>query len=98
MKAILLIRVSTEAQDLVQQREQVVDAAKRDGYDELILIEDKESAVKLSEEERNDIVHTVLEKIILNRESRYILTINIYNKINEDVKTIKIDTYKKKII
>ena len=53
MKAILLIRVSTEAQDLVQQREQVVDAAKRDGYDELILIEDKESAVKLSEEERN---------------------------------------------
>lgn len=53
MKAILLIRVSTEAQDLVQQREQVVDAAKRDGYDDLILIEDKESAVKLSEEERN---------------------------------------------
>ena len=53
MKAILLIRVSTEAQDLVQQRERVVDAAKRDGYDELILIEDKESAVKLSEEERN---------------------------------------------
>ena len=53
MKAILLIRVSTEAQDLVQQREKVVDAAKRDGYDELILIEDKESAVKLSEEERN---------------------------------------------
>ena len=53
MKAILLIRVSTEAQDLVQQRERVVDAAKRDGYDELILIEDKESAVKLSEEDRN---------------------------------------------
>ena len=53
MKAILLIRVSTEAQDLVQQRERVIDAAKRDGYDDLILIEDKESAVKLSEEERN---------------------------------------------
>ena len=48
--------------------------------------------------ERYDIVHTVLEKIILNRESRYILTINIYNKVNEDVKTIKIDTYKKIII
>lgn len=48
--------------------------------------------------ERYDIVHTVLENIILNRESRYILTINIHNKINEDVKTIKIDTYKKKII
>ena len=55
MKAILLIRVSTEQQDLVQQREKVVDAAKRDGFDEkdLILIEDKESATKLSEEERN---------------------------------------------
>ena len=48
--------------------------------------------------ERYDIVHTVLEKIILNRESRYILTINIYNKVNEEVKTIKIDTYKKIII
>lgn len=53
MKAILLIRVSTEQQDLVQQREKVVDAAKRDGFDEYIIIEDKESAVKLSEEERN---------------------------------------------
>ncbi len=28
-KAILLIRVSTEQQDLVQQREKVVDAAKK---------------------------------------------------------------------
>ena len=55
MKAILLIRVSTEQQDLVQQREKVVDAALRDGFtiDDLILIEDKESATKLSEEERN---------------------------------------------
>ena len=55
MKAILLIRVSTGAQDLIQQREKVVDAAKRDGFNEndIILIEDKESAVKLSEEERN---------------------------------------------
>lgn len=52
-KAVLLIRVSTETQDLVQQREKVVDAVKRDGYEDYILIEDKESAVKLSEEERN---------------------------------------------
>ena len=37
MKAILLIRVSTEQQDLVQQREKVVDAAKRDGFDEYII-------------------------------------------------------------
>lgn len=55
MKAILLIRVSTKEQDLIQQREKVIEAAKRDGFkdDDLILIEDKESAVKLSEEERN---------------------------------------------
>lgn len=68
-KAILLIRVSTEQQDLVQQREKVVDAAKRDGYKEkdLILIEDKESAVKLSEEERNGLNR--LKEYILNDSS-----------------------------
>ena len=67
MKAILLIRVSTEQQDLVQQREKVVDAAKRDGFDEYIIIEDKESAVKLSEEERNGL--NKLKDCILNDSS-----------------------------
>ena len=67
MKAILLIRVSTEQQDLVQQREKVVDAAKRDGYDDYIIIEDKESAVKLSEEERNGLNR--LKECILNDSS-----------------------------
>ena len=54
-KCILLVRVSTIMQDLVQQTEKVRDAAIRDGYKEenIIIIEDKESAVKLSEEERN---------------------------------------------
>lgn len=68
-KAILLIRVSTETQDLVQQREKVVDAAIRDGFKEkdLILIEDKESAVKLSEEERNGLNR--LKEHILNDSS-----------------------------
>lgn len=66
-KAILLIRVSTEQQDLVQQREKVVDAAKRDGYDDYIIIEDKESAVKLSEEERNGLNR--LKECILNDSS-----------------------------
>ena len=53
-KVILLSRVSTGLQDLEQQTEQLVKYAKDLGYSnkDLIIIEDKESAVKLSEEER----------------------------------------------
>ena len=55
MKAILLIRVSTSKQDIEQQTEKVKNEAMKDGYtaDNLILIEDHESAVRLNEEERN---------------------------------------------
>lgn len=54
-KCILLVRVSTQIQDLDQQRTVVFNAAKSEGYSEenIIIIEDKESAVKLSETERN---------------------------------------------
>lgn len=54
-KAILLVRVSTDQQDLTQQTEKVREEALRDGYsdNDIIVIEDKESAVKLSEEERH---------------------------------------------
>ena len=54
-KCILLVRVSTDAQDLAQQTDKVKSQALSDGYteDSIIVIEDKESAVKLSEEERN---------------------------------------------
>lgn len=54
-KCILLIRVSTQHQDLSQQTEKVKEEALKDGYNEnnIIILEDKESAVKLSEEERN---------------------------------------------
>lgn len=54
-KAICLSRVSTGIQDLDQQTEKLIEAAKLNGYnqEDLIIIEDKESAVKLSEEERN---------------------------------------------
>ena len=66
MKAILLVRVSTQVQDLVQQRNIVIEAALKDGYtrDNLILIEDKESASRLSEEERNGL--TKLKEYITN--------------------------------
>lgn len=54
-KVILLSRVSTGLQDLEQQTEMLTKYAKAIGYAErdFIIIEDKESAVKLSEEERN---------------------------------------------
>lgn len=53
-KVILLSRVSTGHQDLEQQTQELIKYAKGIGYQEedFIVIEDKESAVKLSEEER----------------------------------------------
>ena len=52
MKAIVLVRVSTERQHLDEQREEVVAMAKHDGYDDsnIILIENKESAIKIKDE------------------------------------------------
>lgn len=54
MKAIALIRVSTISQDLQQQTDVVINHILADGYnrEDIILVEDKESAVKLGEEER----------------------------------------------
>lgn len=54
-KCILLSRVSTHSQDLKQQTDELYIAAHRKGYNDenIIVIEDKESAIKLSEEERN---------------------------------------------
>lgn len=54
-KYILLVRVSTDRQDFTEQENQLYELAKRDGYDDnsIIIIAEKESAIKLSEEERN---------------------------------------------
>lgn len=54
-KCILLVRVSTEHQDIKQQTKKVYDEAYKDGYkdEDIIIIEDIESAVKLSEEQRS---------------------------------------------
>lgn len=51
-KCVLLSRVSTEQQSLDEQTSNLKAAAKSSGYNEIILIETKESAIKLSEEER----------------------------------------------
>lgn len=57
-------RVSSNHQTLEQQTEAVLKEVRKDGYsdDNIIIIEDKESAIKLSEEERNG----------LNRMKEYI--------------------------
>lgn len=51
-KCILLSRVSTEQQSLDEQTRNLRDAAKAAGFDEIVTIETKESAIKLTEEER----------------------------------------------
>lgn len=53
-KVILLIRVSSERQEYEAQTNELVQFANSFGYkdNDLILIQDKESAIKLSEEER----------------------------------------------
>ena len=53
-KAIVLSIVSSLKQDLVQQTDEVLKTVRNDGFkdENIIIIEDKESAIKLSEEER----------------------------------------------
>ena len=68
MRAICLIRVSSQSQDLEQQSVKVKQQAISDGYrdEDIIMIEDIESAVKLSEEERNGLNKM---KMIIERDS-----------------------------
>lgn len=63
-KCIILSRVSTLIQDLVQQTEAVRKQALADGYEDIVFIEDKESAVKLDEESRLGL--TRLKNMILS--------------------------------
>ena len=54
-RVIVLSRVSTSGQDLTQQTDEVLREVYKDGYTDknIIIIEDTESAIKLSEEERH---------------------------------------------
>ena len=67
-KAIVLSRVSTQYQDLSQQTNEVLREVYKDGYKEksIIVIEDVESAIKLSEEERHGLNKM---KDYINRDS-----------------------------
>ena len=55
MKAILLVRVSSTSQQLDEQTQSLIKFANEKGYSQnnLIIIEDIESAINLPEEERN---------------------------------------------
>lgn len=66
-KAIILSRVSTQNQDLQQQTDEVLKFADADGYsgDNVEVIEDKESGVKLSEEHRLGLIE-LKQKILAN--------------------------------
>lgn len=70
-KAIILSRVSTLKQDLQQQTEEVIRFALSEGYDKenITLIEDKESAVKLDEEHRLGLIE--LKQKILDHPGLY---------------------------
>lgn len=50
----------------------------------------------MTKEQKYDVVHKVIDKVMLNRESRYVLECSIYNKANNNIETIKINTYKRK--
>ena len=54
MKAILLVRVSTKAQDFDEQEREIYNMAIKDGYlpECIIPVCEKESGKKLAEEER----------------------------------------------
>lgn len=51
-KCIILLRVSTLQQDYEQQKADLIEYSKELGYDDYTFIADKESGIKLSEEER----------------------------------------------
>lgn len=86
-KAIGLIRVSSKKQDLDQQSVKVKEAILNDGFSEndIILIEDKESGYKLSEEERSGI--NKLKSII---ESEQVSSVYVYeiSRISRQAKIV----------
>lgn len=66
MKSIILSRVSTLQQDLQQQTDELINIAINDGYsrDQVIVIDNKESAIKNDEEHRLGLIE--MKEAILN--------------------------------
>ena len=63
-EVILLLRVSTLQQDYEQQKGELIQYSQQLGYDKYHIINDKESAVKLTEEERNGL--NTLKEMVSN--------------------------------
>lgn len=76
-KVILFSRVSSLGQDLTQQNDELYAEAKRNGFAEsdIILIEQKESAIKLDEEERKGIQQ--LKETILSQKIECVIIYEI---------------------
>ncbi len=60
MKAILLVRVSSDSQEFEEQKRGLIQYAQKFGYtaNELVIVENEESAMKLNIEEREGIIKT----------------------------------------
>lgn len=71
MKAILLVRVSTDSQEFEEQKLGLIEHAKKCGYNkkDLIYVENEESAIKLNIEEREGIIkikESIEDKPLIN--------------------------------
>ena len=100
-KVIILSRVSTDNQDLCQQTQYILNRVLNDGYkyEEIHIIEDKESGIKLSEEERNGI-NKLKEFIELNSHSIkciYIYELSRLSRRQKDLFSIRDYLIDKKI-
>lgn len=69
MKAVLLVRVSTQGQDYEAQTNDLVQYANTLGFHQLHIIQDKESGVKLTEEERNGL-NAMKEYLTANQDCK----------------------------
>lgn len=91
-KCILFSRVSTLGQDVIQQTEELFKTAHAHGYadEDIILIENKESAVKLSFEEREGITQLIstienedVDRMIVYEISRVARRPDVFYKVRD---------------
>lgn len=89
---VLLSRVSTASQDLTQQTNELIIAAHKAGYsdDNIIIIEDKESAVKLKFEDREGITQLLtlintgtIDRVIVYEISRIARRADVFYKVRD---------------
>lgn len=71
-KALLLVRVSTVQQDYEAQKNELISYAHSQGYNVIKIIEDKESAIKLSEEERHGL-NEMKQYLIENQDCKMVI-------------------------